>query len=77
MRTAQADPAEPVGADLEARRVELPVVRVVGEHLDRWLVPDGDVVAALTRSTLEGAADLRVPLEVDLAFGASWADAKA
>ena len=36
-----------------------------------------DDVAALTRSTLEGAADLRVPLEVNLAFGASWADAKA
>ncbi len=36
-----------------------------------------DEVGALTRSTLEAAADLRVPLEVNLAFGASWADAKA
>ena len=41
-------------------------------------VPPGehDDVADLTRSTLEAAADLRVPLEVNLAFGASWADAK-
>ncbi len=35
-----------------------------------------DEVAELTRTTLTAAADLRVPLEVNLAFGASWADAK-
>jgi DNA polymerase I-like protein with 3'-5' exonuclease and polymerase domains len=33
-------------------------------------------MVALTESTLAGAAELRVPLEVNLAFGASWADAK-
>jgi DNA polymerase-1 len=36
-----------------------------------------DHMAELTESTLVGAADLRVPLAVNLAFGPSWADAKA
>ncbi|MGE0881441.1 MAG: DNA polymerase I [Acidimicrobiia bacterium] len=42
-------------------------------------VADGerDAVGALTLETLKGAAELRVPLEVNLAFGASWADAKS
>ena len=35
-----------------------------------------DDAAALTVETMRGAADLRVPLEVNLSFGASWADAK-
>ena len=35
-----------------------------------------DAAAELTVETLRGAADLRVPLEVNLSFGASWADAK-
>jgi DNA polymerase I len=41
-------------------------------------VPEGehDEVGALTRSTMEQACELRVPLEVNLAFGPSWADAK-
>ena len=33
-------------------------------------------VGALTRSALEQAADLSVPLEVSMAWGASWAQAK-
>jgi DNA polymerase I len=36
-----------------------------------------DAVAALTVETLQGAAELSVPLEVNIAFGASWADAKS
>ena len=36
-----------------------------------------DAAAELTRSTLTRAAELRVPLEVNLAFGDSWAEAKA
>jgi DNA polymerase-1 len=36
-----------------------------------------DLAAGLTEATLRGAADLSVPLEVNLAFGANWADAKA
>jgi DNA polymerase-1 len=36
-----------------------------------------DAMTELTTSLLSGAADLRVPLEVNLAFGDSWAAAKA
>ncbi len=36
-----------------------------------------DVMTELTTSILSGAAELRVPLEVNLAFGDSWAAAKA
>ena len=41
-------------------------------------VPDGehDAVGPLTVATLRGAADLRVPLEVNLSSGPTWADAK-
>ena len=35
-----------------------------------------DAIAALTLDTLTHAADLKVPLEVNLAFGPTWADAK-
>jgi DNA polymerase-1 len=33
-------------------------------------------VAELTQTVMKGAVELRVPLEVHLAFGPSWADAK-
>jgi DNA polymerase-1 len=41
-------------------------------------VPPGehDRAVELTRSTMAGACQLRVPLEVNLAFGPTWADAK-
>jgi DNA polymerase-1 len=41
-------------------------------------VPPGehDTMAALVRSTLGAACELRVPLEVNLSFGDSWATAK-
>jgi DNA polymerase-1 len=35
-----------------------------------------DVAPALVEETMRGAADLRVPLEVNIAFGDSWAAAK-
>lgn len=35
-----------------------------------------EAAEALVRSTMEGVCDLRVPLVVDLGFGANWADAK-
>src|SRR5205814_1903823 len=39
--------------------------------------PDEHALAAeLTLEAMRGACDLRVPLEVNLAFGPSWADAK-
>jgi DNA polymerase-1 len=37
---------------------------------------DHDAMAELTVATMSDAFDLRVPLEVNLSFGASWADAK-
>ncbi len=37
---------------------------------------ESEAVADLTRQALTGAADLSVPLEVDMAWGASWAEAK-
>lgn len=36
-----------------------------------------EAVASMTESVLTGAASLNVPLVVNLAFGATWADAKA
>jgi DNA polymerase-1 len=36
-----------------------------------------DAAADLTRAAMAGAADLRVPLEVNLAFGTTWADSKS
>ena len=41
-------------------------------------VPDDEheAVGQLTLDVMHGAADLRVPLEVNLAFGPSWAAAK-
>jgi len=41
-------------------------------------VPDAelDAVAELTRATMRGAADLRVPLEVNVSIGRTWAAAK-
>ena len=36
-----------------------------------------DAMAELTTTVMADAFDLRVPLEVNLAFGPSWADAKA
>ena len=42
-------------------------------------VPDDelDVTADLTRTILEGIADLRVPLEVEMASGANLAECKS
>ena len=42
-------------------------------------VPAGerDQATALTVAAMSGAADLRVPLEVNLSFGPTWADAKS
>ena len=36
-----------------------------------------DDMADLTRTVMGDAFDLRVPLEVNLAFGPSWAEAKS
>jgi DNA polymerase-1 len=64
-------------AALDAReeRTRL-ILQVHDEVLLEVLPAEQDEVAALTVETLSGAAQLDVPLEVNLSFGASWADAK-
>jgi DNA polymerase-1 len=52
------------------------ILQVHDEVLLEVLPSEQDEVAELTVSTLTGAAELSVPLEVNLSFGASWADAK-
>jgi DNA polymerase-1 len=39
-------------------------------------VAERDATEALVRTVMERAAELRVPLEVDVGFGPNWADAK-
>jgi DNA polymerase-1 len=52
------------------------VLQVHDEVLVEVADGDEDAVGELTHETLVGSAELRVPLEVNLAFGPSWADAK-
>ena len=63
---------------LEEREASSRLILQVHDEVVLEVPPaEHDEVAELTRSTLTAAADLRVPLEVNLAFGATWADAKA
>jgi DNA polymerase-1 len=69
--------------------VDLDRALLAGDHTSRLILQvhdevllevdpaEHDAMTELTTSTLTGAADLRVPLEVNLAFGDSWAAAKA
>ncbi len=52
------------------------ILQVHDEVLVEVAEGEHDQVADLVLRTLRGAADLRVPLEVNLAFGPTWADAK-
>ncbi len=52
------------------------VLQVHDEVLVEVAEGDEDAVGELTHRVLAGAAELNVPLEVNLAFGPSWADAK-
>jgi DNA polymerase-1 len=52
------------------------VLQVHDEVILEVPAEERDEVGALTLEVMHGAADLRVPLEVNLAFGSSWADAK-
>ena len=38
---------------------------------------EADHAAEVTLAAMRGAADLRVPLEVNLSWGDTWADAKS
>ncbi len=53
------------------------VLQVHDEVLLDVVPEESDEVAALTEEAMTGAADLNVPLKVAMAWGTSWADAKA
>ena len=59
------------------RGLQSRIVLQVHDEVILEVPPDEkDEVAALTLEVMHGAADLAVPLEVNLSFGATWADAK-
>ncbi len=53
------------------------ILQVHDEVILEVPVDEHDPAAELTRTVMMGAADLSVPLEVHLSFGANWADAKS
>ena len=64
-------------AALAAREAESRIVLQVHDEVIVEVPPsEQDDIATLTEDVMRGAAELRVPLEVNLSFGASWADAK-
>ena len=68
-----------VRLDAELRARELAsrlVLQVHDEVILEVPADEKDAVSTLTRTVMRDAADLRVPLEVNLAFGQSWAEAK-
>lgn len=52
------------------------ILQVHDEVLLEVPFDESDAMATLTEEVMVGAADLSVPLEVHLAFGENWADAK-
>ena len=69
-----------VNLDAELRELDTKSQLILQVHDEVILevVPDErDDIAALTTKVMGDAFDLRVPLEVNLAFGPSWAEAKA
>ena len=64
-------------AVLEAESLASRVILQVHDEVILEVPPDEhDHAAELTVAAMTGAADLRVPLAVNLAYGSSWADAK-
>ncbi len=62
---------------LAAREAESRVILQVHDEVILDVEPgEHDDIAEMTLEVMRGAADLRVPLEVNLAFGRTWADAK-
>jgi DNA polymerase-1 len=62
---------------LAAREAESRVILQVHDEVILDVEPsEHDDIAELTLDVMRGAADLRVPLEVNLAFGSTWAAAK-
>ncbi len=60
----------------EQGRTSRLVLQVHDEVILEVVPEEEQAVAALTLEAMRGAADLSVPLEVNLSWGASWADAK-
>jgi DNA polymerase-1 len=52
------------------------ILQVHDEVIVEVAAGEHDAVAAVTVEAMSGAFDLRVPLEVNVSFGSSWADAK-
>ena len=69
------DPARLAASRRAGYRSDL-VLQVHDEVLVDVEPDEADAVAALTETALTGAADLSVPLKVEMAWGASWAEAK-
>ena len=62
---------------LDRERLESRIVLQVHDEVLLEVPPvEHDRAAELTATVMAEAADLRVPLAVNLAFGATWADAK-
>jgi DNA polymerase-1 len=62
---------------LEGERLQSRIILQVHDEVLLEVPPvEHDHAAELTASVMAGAADLRVPLAVNLAFGPTWADAK-
>ena len=64
-------------AELRATNTSSKLILQVHDEVILEVTPDErDKMAELTRKVMGDAFDLRVPLEVNLAFGPSWAEAK-
>jgi len=64
-------------AALTDRELASRIILQVHDEVLLEVPPDEhDVAAELTSTVMAGAAELRVPLAVNLAFGTTWADAK-
>ncbi len=69
-----------VNLDAELRAADTSaklILQVHDEVILEVTADERDEMAALTRKVMGDAFDLRVPLEVNLAFGPSWAEAKS
>ncbi len=63
---------------LEATKMKSRLILQVHDEVILEVVPaEHEAAAAMVLDVLSGAFDLRVPLAVELAFGPSWAEAKA
>ena len=64
--------------ELEAQELGSRLILQVHDEVLLEAVPsEHDTVTAVVLEAMSGAVDLQVPLEVNLAFGPSWAEAKA